>query len=166
MLFPISVTQPDWDYLKKAIADGLNINIDSGIINNRMKKDLGAFLCTLGLTNNPMTDMRRGACRTLKHVSVGFAMTVGVDNMKFMADSDIHTTIERLPDADYFIIATGTLNEWLVCAEEACRDYQDIDLRIMFNKIIIYFDNIGLKQVVNNFKKVSLEDSSFTLKRK
>ena len=76
MLFPISVTQPDWDYLKKAIADGLNINIDSGIINNRMKKDLGAFLGTLGLTNNPMTDMRRGACRTLKHVSVGFAMTV------------------------------------------------------------------------------------------
>lgn len=165
MLYPIAVTQPDWDYLKKAIAEGLNMNVDSGIINNRMKKDLGSFLGTLGLSNDPMTDMRKVSSRTLKHVSVSFAMIVEVDIMQFMADSNIHITIERLPTNNYFIITTGTLFDWLAAAEEACNEYQEYELRTLFNKIIVYFDNIGLKQVVNNFTKVSLKDKSFTLKR-
>lgn len=164
MLYPISVTQPDWDYLKKALADGMHMNVDSGIIHNRMQKDLGTFVGVLGLSNDPMTDLRSASMRTLRHVSVGFAMLVDFKIMKFMSDSTIHTTIEQQGN-EYFIVATGTLKDWLVAAEEACKEDQYLDLRIMFNKIIVYFDNINLKQAVNAYTKVKLQDNTFSLKR-
>ncbi len=129
-----------------------------------MSKDIGTFVGVLGLNNDPMTDMRSASLRTLRHISVGFAMLVDFNIMKFMSDSTIHTTVEKRGD-EYFIIASGTLYDWLVAAEEACKATQELELRTLFNKIIIYFDNIKLKQVVNIFEKKTLRDSTFTLKR-
>jgi hypothetical protein len=84
--------------------------------------------------------------------------------MTFLAASALSTTIEQIED-QYFIIATGSLDLWLNAAREACELYQDKELRLLFNKVIIYFDNIGLKQIVNNYEKVSTSDGTFTLNR-
>lgn len=163
-LYPISITEPNWEYVSKAFAECFKSNIDSGIINNRMKKDIGTYIGVLGLNNDPLTDLRLSAKSTLGHVSVGFAFRVDFEIMRFIASTSIHNTIQTIED-QYFIISTGSLDQWLNACFEASQVHQDFELRLLFNKIIIYFDNIRLKQIVNNFEKVPLKDKTFVLKR-
>lgn len=167
ILYPISASQPNWDYLKQAFAEGLNINIDSGITTNRLKKDLSAFIGTLGMNNEPLKDSRSASARTLKHVSFGFAMITDFDTMKFVIDSKIACSLERCSDdRTYFILATGSLNDWVDACFEACSIHSPEGLRLMFNKIVMFFEVIKLKGLMNNFQKKKLSDGTFALTKK
>ena len=164
-LYPIAITLPNWDYVKMAFAENLNQNIDAGINTAKMKKDIGAYLGVLGMTNDPLKDLRLAAKRSLGHVHLTFAMNVELDIMKFLVDSKITTSLEATNNDSYFMICTGSLDTWIEAAYDASQERQEYELRYLFNKIIIYFDNIGLKQIMNNYDKKPLKDKTFSLKR-
>lgn len=155
-IYPLGVTTPDWVFLKQMFADLTGFNV-------RCPEDLTNYIGLMRMDNAPTTASWSANIAEMTHVSATFGFSVDSVIMESIVSFKLNIRMTQLGDGKYLIIASGSLDVWLQACLAACKYHQRRDLRELFNKVIIYFDNIGLAQVLKRFKKKPAKDGTFIL---
>lgn len=66
-------------------------------------------------------------------------------------------------DGDVLFVAGGSLATWKNAIENCCSERASFNLRLLFDKILLLFEKMGLDYVWFDFRKKSLPDKTFYL---
>jgi hypothetical protein len=166
---PLSITQVEWRTYIKFVEDVLGFNPAQALGSTVIKLETpAAYLATLDFENQPLDQLRKGAFlnNTFDHLSVSF-----------IAELDHEALLEllqTLPTLDYIVkkarktylvILSAKISVWYSVVLKALQIGRPIEVREIFQIILIWFDNMGFKDVWAEHERKLQPDGTFILQR-
>ncbi len=166
---PLAITQVEWRTYIKFVEDVLGFNPAQALGSTVIKLETpAAYLATLDFENRPLDQLRMGAFlnNTFDHVCVSF-----------IAELDHEALLEllqTLPTLDYIVkkarktylvVISAKMSIWYTAVLNALQLNRPIEVRQIFQIILIWFDNLGFKDVWSEHDRMLQQDGTFILQR-
>lgn len=166
---PLAITQVEWRTYIKFVEDVLGCNPTRGLGSTIIELDTpAAYLATLDLENRPMNQLSQGAFinNTFDHLHVSFIAELDTDVL--------HTVLTTFPNLDYItkkakktylVIISAKMSVWYPTIIKALKSFQEKEIRQIFQIILIWFDNLGFKDVWSEYDRKLYIDGTIILQR-
>ena len=166
---PLAITQVEWRTYIKFVEDVLGYNPAPAVGSTVIKLETpAAYLATLDLENQPLQQLRTGAFlnNTFEHMSVSFIAELDNDALLEL--------LQTLPTLDYIVkkarktylvIISAKMSIWYTAVLNALQLHRPIEVRQIFQIILIWFDNMGFKDVWEEHDSKLQQDGTFILQR-
>ena len=96
-------------------------------------------------------------------------LTVGIEGnqkiLNYLYECNIFKIWSYTEEENIAIIISTDFLCWKNEMERACRKESDFKIRVLFNKVFLFFER-GCYELVKDFQKMNLPDNSFFLERK
>jgi hypothetical protein len=166
---PLAITQVEWREYIKFVEKVLGFNPAKGLSSTVIKLESpAAYLATLDFENRPLEQLRNGVLlnNTFDHLQVSFIAEF---------DSDTITELlQTLPRLDYIIkkgrktflvIISAKMSVWYQAVINGLQEHRSYEIRKIFQIILIWFDNLGFKDIWSTHQRRILDDGTFILQR-
>jgi hypothetical protein len=167
-ILPLAITQVDWrtyiDFTTKVLGYNPTKGLGSTII---QLETPAAYLATLDFENQPLKQLRQGIFlnNTFDHLSVSFITELDANSLQLvMMNLPILDYIIKKARDTYLVIISAKMSIWYPAIIKALSKRQEIEVRQIFQIILIWFDNIGFKDIWSNHQRIILKDGSIILK--
>lgn len=166
---PLAITQVEWRTYIKFVEDVLGYNPTRGLGKTAIELNTpAAYLATLDLENQPMTQLRRGAFlnNSFDHLNVSFIMELDAESLHLVLTSlPILDYIIKKAKKTYLVIVSAKMSIWYQAIIKALNPERDPEIRQIFQIIIVWFDNMGFKDVWSEYNRKWLSDNTIILQR-
>lgn len=164
---PIGHSVIDWDTLLPAafalIGRSISVSLDKqGYPAAGEAPFIGAIAEFAKQRSLPIQAMRDERLH-LRHLHYSFL--VAIERDQFFAMSSLGLSVTAAPNADAAVVS-GSMREWFHAVRDALRETTDGRLRLLFGKLLLWFERQSLGEVWGNFYKNRLKDGTFILVEK
>jgi len=168
-IVPLSITQVDWHTYIKFAESILGFNPAKALGSTVIKLETpAAYLATLDFENRPLEQLRDGAVlnNTFDHIQVSFIAELDGDSLIEL--------LQTFPNLDYIIkkskktylvILTAKMSVWYPTIIKALQPTRPEEIRKIFQIILIWFDNMGFKDVWATHDRKIQDDGTFILQK-
>lgn len=140
---------------------------------SRLMSDTEKFISALSCFHNeeninrPVGETISDSASICSHLNYSMLFVADRETIfKSMERSGLqHTVADGLTGAQLAFVS-GSLQQWKTATLECCNDTASYNLRLLFDKVMLMFESIGLKLVWNNIRKKSMKDKTFILEHK
>lgn len=169
---PIVIPHVDWGTFLRVTGDALgyqpNRVADSA---PRPLTDAAKFVVVLSSFQDRQTSSAtaalRGSIDLLNHLSYSFAVYADDETVKqVMERTDLKVTMTEAVDRERIAIVSGNLKQWYCATLTCCTDRQPFNLRLLFDKAVMFFETIGLGELWHDCRKKTLPDRTFLLEQR
>lgn len=171
---PLILSNVDWTNFIKNVAELVGYSPTRGLDASGLK--LGyytRFIVALGefqsgKEEKPL-DVLHNSDYILRHLSFSFLIS-GSSSLVFrvMELTDLDVLTAKGKDKGRVAVVSGTLKQWkeaiIVCLDQKL--VKNFELRWVFNQILDYLYQAGLRNIFDNYRKKGLEDQTFLLEFK
>jgi len=106
----------------------------------------------------------KGSIDLLNHLSYSFAVYADDETLKqVMERTDLKVTMTESVDRERIAIVSGSLKNWYCATLTACQERQPFNLRLLFDKAMVFFESIGFGELWHDCRKRTLPDRTFLL---
>lgn len=169
----IGGTEIAWEGFLKACVDTLGYSPIRGV--DAIKRELSEpakFVAALSAfhdklnANDPIKSIR-SAGSLLKHLSYTF-MVLADDQLilDIRERTELTLTSASTMVGCRLILISGNLKQFLDATVECCSPDVSIDIRYLFDFIVLHFDRIGLGELWYEYRRKSVKDKTFLLEHK
>lgn len=166
-VIPIVIPQLNWDYFLLKCRNMLGKNVSDSIDSGLVKKDVLGFLVSLAEAKDckaPVITITNNPGHILQHTSYSFLAEVTHEVMLQIAEiNQIYYLIIPTGKHVQLCLMSGTLEQWYGAVLNSCSDLVSQEIRLLFDKILIFFEQMGLGAIWLRHKKVTLPDKTFKL---
>ena len=109
----------------------------------------------------------RGSLDLLKHLQ--FVFTVYADEetiLQIMERTELEVTMTEAVDNERIAVVSGNLRQWYAATLTCCQERQPYNLRILFDKFVVFYERLGLAELWSTTRKRTLPDRTFLLEHK
>lgn len=75
------------------------------------------------------------------------------------------TTAAEQNNEPILSVISGNMQEWQFAALACCTDKTSFNLRLLFDQVILIFDQVGLSALFEDFRRQAMPDRTFELRR-
>jgi len=164
-LYALQIGKVDWDTYVKVCKDFLHESPTRGIDAAGVKLDNPiAFLKTLDFNNQPQVAM--ASEHLYSHLFFSFIMVIDLVIISKMSErTDLSVAfVENRGKA--LTLVSGTLRQWKYAVIYSCSETADIELRGVFNEIMVRLETAGFKEVWSEYARIPKSDGTTVLKRR
>lgn len=131
-------------------------------------KSPGVLICyLLEMANNNSTPSLKNAGSLLRHLSYSFLIRSGsLTIFDLLSQSSVDVFSVECEDGANLSYASGNLEEWKVAIINSCSDSSTLELRLLFDKILLLFEAEGLSDIFSEYRKITLPDKTFRIEQK
>jgi len=128
---------------------------------------VGAYLAMLSSLKNEQSEINNvleNPGHLLVHCYYSFMIISDIntlDDLREQTRLAIHTT--PLKNNLYLTVVSSNLEEWRSAIINGCSDQAGENMRLLFDRILILFENEGLGRLWSNYIKKTLTDTTFKL---
>lgn len=164
-------TQPVINWTEFVKAAKLVLGYDpSNIEATRPLSDFAKFLAILGKfkdqDKSDSLENLRAADSILNHLQFGFLVACTQSCLfELMQSSTLSVTTSAEAEKGTLALVSGTLKQWRDVTIELDENASS-DVRLLVDKVLVYFERLGLYELWSNYRKKPLQDSTFLLERK
>jgi hypothetical protein len=109
----------------------------------------------------------RDSLDLLAHLHFAFLVYADDETVKqVMERTDLKITMTNSVDGERIAIASGNLKQWYTATLTCCTERQPYNLRVLFDKVVLFFEKAGLAELWHGSKKRALPDRTFLLEYK
>lgn len=164
------ISQPDFD--KKTFLTGvrqvLNRTITGPVDAAKESDNIHAAtivnLCELLKPNQNYYSAIRNPGSVLRHLMFSFmAVSLRDHCLEFSQHTTIYCHSVRSSSGMFFHLLSGTLEQWRLAIINCSSDVTEQDFRVLVNKCLLIFDQIGLKDLWFDFSRKQLNDGTIKL---
>lgn len=169
VLIPLSQQIVDWQSFLTFLRDTTGLEPAKRLDELKIKVgDHASYLETLiclvhGLGVHPQQILRRGDSAIFKHLMFSFAAYHDEENL--LQPILVNSELDAI-GKDGAVVITGSLDKWSAAVHEFCTVEHTFNIRLIFNKVLLHFEQAGLEEIWNDYAKQRLEDKTFILRRK
>lgn len=80
--------------------------------------------------------------------------------------SPVHIISSPAVDGECFAVVAGNLQEWFLGTLACCSDDKPYNVRFLFDRVVQFFESIGLGELWYEYRKKTLPDQTFLLEHK
>lgn len=171
-LVPIVVPVINWNEFLKVANDALGYSpvriVDSC---PRQLSDPARFVAVAAsfqdrnVTN--VVESLRDSLDLIQHLQFVFCVYSDTETMiQIRARTDLKITVTEAVDGERIAIVSGNLKEWYNATLVCCQQRQPFNLRVLFDRFVLFFEQAGLGDIWWTHKKRSLPDHTFLLEHK
>jgi hypothetical protein len=99
----------------------------------------------------------------LAHYFYTFAIACDPKTLNDLLEQSRLKIISAEGNSMHFAVVSGTLEEWRTAIINCCSEQSSFNLRLLFDKIFLMFEQEGLLKLFMNYKKRTLPDRTFKL---
>lgn len=131
-------------------------------------KNVSVLICYLTeMLNSGSIPSLKNAGALLRHLSYSLVIRSSfLSIFDLLSNSSISVSSAECSDGTYLSYASGNLEEWREAIINSCSDSSSIELRLLFDRILLTFEKEGLSDVFSDYRKVNLPDKTFRLEQK
>ncbi len=85
---------------------------------------------------------------------------------QIMERTDLKVSMTSSIDGERISIVSGSLKAWFTATLTCCTDRQPYNLRVLFDKVVVFFEKLGLSELWCKNRKRTLPDQTFLLEYK
>jgi hypothetical protein len=166
----LSVVKVNWPAFKSTTSEAQNMRPDTILAQCPVPLSEDAeFLIHLAYLSGIPIDNPLNVLRTLPHHLLDYlhyTMMIACDNETrelFMSMVRLQIVVVRRLEYNILLV-TGPLSEWYNTA--TISKYNNFNLRVLIDKVILLFEKQGLKQLFARFEKRQIGDGTFALEYK
>lgn len=171
-IIPIIIPHVNMNALFSGAATLLGHSITRGIDNaNSLHNDDAKIISAIAeFSNNEELGLRealREADHELFFLYYGFLVqTDGFTIATVREWTRLDITSVQTPDGSIAAIVAGNLAEWKRATRECCSEKATFQVRLLFDKALLYFESIGLGDVWFEYRRRGLPDKTFLIEHK
>ena len=168
-VYPIARTQVDWNLFIKLGLQAFKVSPTRGLDDYGISIESPvAYLACLNFENNPLQQLRNGFLEgpTFKHFYFSF-LTIGESFIFTQFEGEFEIFLKRIPNnfkQEYVAIMTASIQTWINVSIRFCKSFRMFENRAIINRIVNHLENMGFKELWNDYEKVTLDDKTFILK--
>ena len=166
---PLAITQVEWRTYIKFVEEVLGSNPAEGLGSTIIKLNTpAAYLATLDFENQPLKQLRQGVFlnNSFDHLHVSFIAELESDDLQLLLTIlPILDYIVKKAKKTYLVVISAKMSIWYRAVIKALNENQELEIRKIFQIILIWFDNMGFKDVWSEFDRRILPDNTFILQR-
>jgi len=172
VILPILTPDIDWEQFYRLTQSVLGRSTTRGLdAAGRSPGDLASFVSCLGEMQTPgcsPTSVLEEPGSLLRHLYFGVLGVCPDDALQFVnLNSGLAAAVVATAERGYSLaLITGSLEDWRVATICCCVDRSPQWVRMLFNQVLLHFEQIGLQRVWFGYHKVQLPDSSFRLEHR
>jgi hypothetical protein len=171
-IIPIVVPRIDWTTFLKTAQDALGYSPVKAVDHcSRPLSDYGKFLVVAASFQDRNLVDALGALRDandlLNHLAFVFNVYADAETiLLIMERTRLRVTMTPTVDGERIAIVSGNLQDWHQATIICCADRQPFNLRLLFDKVVLFFESLGLGELWHATRKKSLPDRTFLLEPK
>lgn len=171
-LVPIIIPRVDWATFLGVAGEALGYQparvADS---NPRPLSDAAKFVVVLSSfqdrTISNAISALHGSLDLLNHLSYSFAVYADDETMKqVMERTDLKVAMTEAVNKERIAVVSGSLKAWYCATLTCCQERQPYNLRLLFDKAVMFFEGNGLAELWHDTRKRTLPDRTFLLEHK
>jgi hypothetical protein len=166
---PLAITQVEWHTYIKFVEEVLGFNPARALGSTVIKLETpAAYLATLDFENRPLDQLRDGVFlnNTFDHMQVSFIAELDHDALlELLQTLPTLDYIVKKAKKTYLVIISAKMSIWYTAIINALQLHRPIEIRQIFQIILIWFDNLGFKDVWETHSRVIQDDGTFILQR-
>jgi hypothetical protein len=166
---PLAITQVEWHTYIKFVEDVLGFNPARALGSTVIKMESpAAYLATLDFENRPLDQLREGAFlnSTFDHMQVSFIAELDNDSLlELLQTLPILDYIVKKSKKTYLVIISAKMSVWYTAVVNGLQPHRAVEIRQIFQIILIWFDNMGFKDVWSAHNRKIQDDGTFILQR-
>jgi hypothetical protein len=163
-IYPLAITQGNWSVFIDTCQRILGHSPTRGIDLCHLEVgDPAAFLGSLTMENTPLETLREGG-GVFAHFMSSFLLVADSLAVCELARTCLRMWWQKGRRRDeHIIVVSGTMAEWKDAILQGCRTDAEIELRWIMNHVVMQFEQTGLREVFNGYRKKQLLDETFIL---
>lgn len=171
-IVPIIVPSYNLEALFSGASKALGYNITNGIDSTPGNftddaKIISALYEFAGGKPGKIRDHVRDADHELFFLYYGFLVLSDSSTIAAIREwTRLDVTSATALNASTVAVVAGNVGEWKRATRECCSEKATFNLRLLFDKILLYFEHVGLADVWFDVRKRSLPDQTFLLEDK
>jgi hypothetical protein len=171
-IIPIVVPRIDWPTFLKGCQDGLGYSpvgpIDSS---PRQLSDAAKFVVVAATLQDRQITQALPALRNsldlLNHLAYSFLVYADDETLKQTLErTDLKISMTQSVDGERIAIVSGNLKQFFTATLTCCQERQPFNLRVLFDKFVLFFEAAGLGELWHETRKRTLPDRTFLLEHK
>lgn len=168
-ILPIIVPAINWPDFAKAAASTIGYN-PTNVNTSRPLSDYAKFLAACSLfKDRSQTDTIksiRNSSSSLRHLVFGFLVLADRETLfELMQCSDLQVSTTAAQSGEVAAIVTGNLLQWQTAIIDLSES-NTYGMRLLLDKIFLYFEKVGLGELWADYRKVPLKDNTLKLEHK
>ena len=165
-VYPLSITQPNWEIFIKVSQDVLGYSPTRGLDADGLNpKSPCAFVASLDFNNKPKLNLRTSAYKNnlLAHMHVSFIIIAHEDIIEdFAMYTNLKIIIKR-NHKKHIIVLTGSMQDWYDAIIKCCAHIVHSEVRGSMNIIHQHLEKGGFHELWSRYTKVYMPDETYTL---
>lgn len=164
MIIPLSNTQ----FNEKAIVKVAKEVLDKSISSEMDGEIKPLVLLSKFFNGDDELKGIREAGALLRHLSYGFIVIDTVDTItRLVSETSVNFKIEdSIKIGIQVAVLSGTMEQWRESLINCLSASSTLEVRIVMNEIMTYFDSIGLHHIFAYYRRRKLTDTTFVLEDK
>jgi hypothetical protein len=171
-LIPIVLPSVNWPDFIKSATDALGYAPNRAADSSpRPLTDYAKFLITAASFQDRRVvnalDALRDSNDLLSHLAFVFNVYADQETiLQIMERTRLSVTMTPAVDGERIAIVSGNLQDWYNATIICCTERQPYNLRILFDKFVLFFEKLGLGELWHSTRKRMLPDRTFLLEQK
>lgn len=167
----IDSPNPNWSNYLAACEKGLGFS-PTDIVDDSGRKwsDPAKYLISisvLGGDGGEAISLIQSSCSYGAHLHFSFLIRADAPTFfSLMSKTKLKVTPNTAVDGSMFGIVSGTLLDWKTATLDCCQEKQPFTLRLLFDKIYLLFEKLGLVEYWSDCKTKAHNDKTFLLEYK
>jgi len=172
VILPIITPVVDWEQFTRLTQSVLGRSTTRGLdAAGRSPGDLASFVSCLGEMQTPgcsPTSVLEEPGSLLRHLFFGFLIVCPNEDLQYVVlNSGLAAAVVSSAERGYSIaLMTGSLEDWRTATICCCTDRSPQYVRMLFNQVMLHFEQIGLQRIWFGYRKSELVDKTFRLEHK
>lgn len=164
----VLITKPDvsWDTLftlfQKFTGRALTKTVDVKKLNPRELRNFMIELAEFKTNTFNPDSILRNPGNISDHISLSF-LIICDNELRIQLSENFKILSTETKDRSLLCIVSGSLTEWRSGVINCCSDLATYNLRLLFDKIYIQLDQLGLGLLWSEYRKKTLPDKTFYL---
>lgn len=130
--------------------------------------DPARFLAAISNFNHPelhkdVLAAIRDSRSLLGHLSYSFLVAADCEIICEIAQRNVGLIVTSKNEV---AIMSGSLTDWRAASLEFCISESDFNIRLLFDKVVLHFEHIGLGDLWHGWRKKSMPDQTFLLEHR
>lgn len=162
MIHLLGISQINLDQLKSLTSERITYPVERSTSKTPL---LNQYLSALSCFQNPENETKsvQELIKNSASLSRLIHIIIGVEADEQLIIKSIKATQLNHVSNESLTLISGTLQEWKVATLECCSRHQDPRLLELYNKIVILFERMGLRDIWYDTTKEASTDGNFYL---
>ena len=164
----IDAPSPIWSSYLAACEKGLGFS-PADIVDKSGRKwgDYAKYLISISVLGGDAGDavsLIQSACSYGSHLHFSFLVRADYPTLfSVMSKTKLKVTCNMAVDGTVLAVISGTLLDWKTATLDCCQEKQPFTLRLLFDKVYLLFEKLGLVEYWSDCKTKAHTDKTFLL---